>query len=70
LETLTNKEPAGEAGEKKMSKAEILVHANQYIQQLEEEMRVLEEKNDELEDCLEGWKARYSRLGDTKPILS
>jgi len=53
-----------EAGEKSLSKAEILVHANEYIQELEEQMRVLEEKNDELETCLEGWKARDSRLGD------
>lgn len=64
LETLPHKEPTGEAGEKRLSKAEVLVHANQYIQELEEEMRILEEKNDELEECLEGWKARYSRLGD------
>jgi len=62
LETLP-KEPVGEAGEKRVSKAEVLVHANEYIQELEEEMRALEEKNYGLEECVEGWKLRWSNSG-------
>jgi hypothetical protein len=62
LETLP-KEPVGEAGEKRVSKAEVLVHANEYIQELEEEMRLLEEKNDGLEECVQGWKVRWSKSG-------
>jgi hypothetical protein len=62
LETLP-KELAGEAGEKRVSKAEVLVHANEYIQELEEEMRLLEEKNDGLEECVESWKVKWSKFG-------
>jgi flagellar biosynthesis chaperone FliJ len=58
----------GEAGEKRVSKAEVLVHANQYIQELEEEMRVLEEKNKSLEECVEGWKEKWTKLGDRSEV--
>lgn len=60
LETLP-KRPVGEDGEKRVSKAEVLVHANQYIQQLEEETRVLEGKNENLEECVGRWKLKWTK---------
>lgn len=61
LETLPKK-PVGREGEKRVNKMEVLVHANQYIQELERDMKALEEENDRLEGCVEDLKSKWIGL--------
>lgn len=55
LETL----PKGVQDEKRVGKAEVLVHANQYIQKLEKDLRLLEERNLGLEGCVKDMEKRW-----------
>lgn len=55
LETL----PKGLQDEKRVGKAEVLIHANQYIQKLEKDLRLLEEKNLGLEGCVKDMERRW-----------
>ncbi|KAG9235745.1 hypothetical protein BJ875DRAFT_259490 [Amylocarpus encephaloides] len=59
--------PKGPPNEKRVGKAEVLTHANKYIQELRESLKVSEEKNSGLEEDVKDLESRWNTRED-KPI--
>ncbi|RDL34967.1 uncharacterized protein BP5553_06898 [Venustampulla echinocandica] len=59
FESLMGTLPKGILGEKKAGKAEVLVYANKYIQELEQELKDVEAKNSALQRSVKGLERRY-----------
>lgn len=63
LQCLPREAIGGVDGEKRVSKAEVLVLAKEYIRELERKRKMLEEENFGLENAIEGFRRRWIELG-------